>query len=322
MKLTRALLLIVLPALALGAGGCFTGVESTPRIRQTDVQRQQAAGVTSEQLFLSDIKPVAPAQWNPGRQWLVTNDRISLIFTPASDNTSNLKGHRIFFENVKGATSLTGDDAGEITFRSDDGHRLYYRVPGLTQERVDTLTSLDIPFAVDLDLVSRINDVMAGKRLYVRTPSWYDHATRSAVNGLRHIEVTVDSVVPGDENFPAAVCFSIADSNLAKSAGVADKEYMLYMTAGMTRGGSRSFDTLFAFDNPRNRYPEIQDDVWEYIIRSRIRKNMTRDECRLALGSPPSVERVPTYGGMVERWSYTDGVYLIFEDGYLTRFRQ
>ena len=142
------------------------------------------------------------------------------------------------------------------------------------------------------------------------------------MNGLRHIEVTVDSVVPGDENFPAAVCFSIADSNLAKSAGVADKEYMLYMTAGMTRGGSRSFDTLFAFDNPRNRYPEIQDDVWEYIIRSRIRKNMTRDECRLALGSPPSVERVPTYGGMVERWSYTDGVYLIFEDGYLTRFRQ
>ena len=318
MKLTRALLLIILPALALGAGGCFTGVESTPRIRQADVQRQQAANITSEQRFLSDIRPEAPADWKPGRQWLVANDRISLIFTPASDNSSNLKSHRIFFESVKGATTLTGDDAGEITFRSDDGRRLYYRVPGLTQQKIDTLSSLDIPFAVDIDLVERINNAMAGKKLYVRTPSWYDISTRAAVNGLRHIEVLVDSVVPGDENFLAAVCFSIVDSSLAKSAGMNNNEYMLYMS----RGGSRSFDTLFAFDNPRNRHPEIQDDVWEYIIRSRIKKNMTRDECRLALGSPPSVERVPTYGGMVERWSYTDGVYLIFEDGYLTRFRQ
>ena len=317
MRLSRALLIFILPALALGAGGCFTGVESTPRIRQADVQRQQAAEVTSEQLFLSDIKPVAPSQWQPGRKWLVANNRIALIFTPASENTDKLKGHQIFFESVKGATSLTGDDAGEITFRTDDGRRLYYRVPGLTQERIDTLETLDIPFAVDLDMVCRINDAMTGKRLYVRTPSWYDPASRSAVNGLRHIEVRVDSVVPGDENFLAAVCFSVVDSKLAAAAGMAGKEFMLYMG----RNGSRAFDNLFAFDNPRKRHPEIQDDVWEYIIRSRIKKNMTRVECRLALGSPPSVERVPTHGGMVERWSYTDGVYLIFEDGYLTRFR-
>ena len=115
MRLSRALLIFILPALALGAGGCFTGVESTPRIRQADVQRQQAAEVTSEQLFLSDIKPVAPSQWQPGRKWLVANNRIALIFTPASENTDKLKGHQIFFESVKGATSLTGDDAGEIT---------------------------------------------------------------------------------------------------------------------------------------------------------------------------------------------------------------
>ena len=48
---------------------------------------------------------------------------------------------------------------------------------------------------------------------------------------------------------------------------------------------------------------------------------MTRDECRLALGAPPEVLRTPSYGGMREVWSYSDGVFLIFEDGYLTRFR-
>ncbi len=68
MRLSRALLIFILPALALGAGGCFTGVESTPRIRQADVQRQQAAEVTSEQLFLSDIKPVASLAMAAGPQ--------------------------------------------------------------------------------------------------------------------------------------------------------------------------------------------------------------------------------------------------------------
>ena len=47
---------------------------------------------------------------------------------------------------------------------------------------------------------------------------------------------------------------------------------------------------VFAFDNPRRRYPEIKDDVWELIIRSRLRDGMTRDECRLALGAPCKIK--------------------------------
>ena len=97
---------------------------------------------------------------------------------------------------------------------------------------------------------------------------------------------------------------------------------MVYMSIGRSRAATRNFDTLFSFTDPRSSYPEIKDEVWELIIRSRVRSNMTRDEVRLALGSPASVERVPTYGGMIERWSYTDGVYLVFEDGFVTRFRQ
>ena len=160
MKLIRSVLTLILPALLFGAGGCFTGVESTPRIKESDVRQQQAAGISSEQMFLSDITPVPPRLWTPDRQWLVANNRISLIFSPKSDNTDNLAGHTIRFEGVAPAKSLTGDDAGEITFRSDDGRRLYYHVPGLSASKIDTLSRLDVPFTVDLDIVAKIDSGM------------------------------------------------------------------------------------------------------------------------------------------------------------------
>ena len=48
---------------------------------------------------------------------------------------------------------------------------------------------------------------------------------------------------------------------------------------------------------------------------------MTRDECRLALGAPNSYRTIPVYNAIVEQWNYDDGLYLIFEDGILTRYR-
>lgn len=322
MRLIRSVLTFILPVLLFGAGGCFTGVESTPRIKKSDVRQQQAEGISPEQLFLSDITPVPPRLWTPDRQWLVANSRISLIFSPKSDNTDNLSGHTIRFEGVAPAKSLTGDDAGEVIFRTDDGRRLYYHVPGLTASKIDTLSRLDIPFTVDLDLVARIDSAVTGRKLFIRTPAWYSATTHNLIQGLRHIEVQIDSVAPGNENFAAAVFFSISDSGILAQLKERPHEYMVYMSIGNNRAATRNFDTLFSFSDPRTAHPEIKDDVWELIIRSRVRNNMTRDEVRLALGSPASVERMPTYGGMIERWSYTDGVYLIFEDGFVTRFRQ
>ena len=306
--------------LLLGTSGCFTGVESTPRINASDVRKQQATNVKAEQLFLSDVLPQRPTDWSKGRALLVSDDRISLIFGSSSDDAGHLRGHKIYFDSFVTALNLTGEEEAELVFRSDDGRFLHYRVPGITMARLDTLKAFDVPFTVDLELVARVDSIMRGCRYYVRTPAWYTPDSRIAVQGLRHVEVKIDSVVAGDENFQAAVYFSLTDAELAKRACPDGKNRMLYMSIGRKRA-TRTFDTFFAFDNPRKLYPEIRDDVWQLIIESRVRDGMSRDECRLALGAPPAIERVPTYGGMRERWSYSDGVYLIFDDGLLSRYR-
>lgn len=319
-KIIRTVSISILAALSLSVGGCFTGVESTPRINDSDVRRNQAAGTTSEQLFLSDIKPAKPSEWQVGRAFKVTNDRISLIFTSASDRTDNLAGHTIYYEQTAPAIGLTGDNA-EISFRSDDGRRLYYR-PDISLERLDTIHELQIPFTVDLDVVSRIDSTLRGNSYYVRTPAWYSTTTRQALQGMRHIEVRIDSVSVGDENFLAAVYFTPIDPIATAAAVDSTRNCMVYMSIGTSRAATRNFDTLFAFENPRKAYPEIKDDVWQLIVRSRVRAGMTREECRLALGTPPNIVRIPTNGGMVEQWTYSDGIYLIFEDGFLSRYRR
>ena len=57
------------------------------------------------------------------------------------------------------------------------------------------------------------------------------------------------------------------------------------------------------------------------IVNSKVAAGMTRDECRLALGAPNSFRTIPVYNAVVEQWNYDDGMYLIFEDGILTRYR-
>lgn len=308
-------------ALLLLTSACFTGVEGTPRINADDVRKQRAAGTSAEALFLADVSPQPPSQWAPGKPFFVVNDRISLIFTSASDRTDGLKGHTIHFEGFTPAMSLMGDDTSEAVFRSDDGRRLYYRIAGLSAARLDTLSVLAVPFTVDPAQVAHADSAMRGAHYFIRTPMWYRPDTRTATEGLRHVEVTVDSVGAGDENFPAAVYFTVTDPALQAKVCPDGGNRMVYMSFGHSRSATRNFDVLFSFTDPRKKYPAIKDDVWALITTSKVREGMTRDECRLALGAPPSLERIPTTAGMAERWRYTDGVFLIFEDGFLTRFR-
>ena len=318
---SKRILLFFLPTVILLAAACFTGVESTPRINADDVRRQNAGTVSAEALFLADIKPTPPAAWKPERALLVANDRISLALTAASQRRDRLAGHTIYFEGFTPARSLTGDDASEAVFRADDGSRIYYRLPGVDAARLDTLASLDVPFTIDLETVARLDSVLRGMKVYVRTPAWYSPDTRVAVQGFRHVEVLIDSVAPGDENFPAAVFFSLTDPELRRQACPDGKNRMMLMSVGDSRAATRNFDTFFAFTDPRRSYPDIKDDIWQHIIRSNVKEGMTRDECRLALGAPTSLERIPTTAGVAERWRYTDGIFLIFEDGVLTVFR-
>lgn len=291
---------------------CFTGVESTPRISANDVKKEKIK-VTPEQQFLSDLLPQPPSEWQPGKLFYVTDPKISIIFTSQSSaDKDNVAGSNIAFQSMRPVTSVTGEEVTEVEFVSPNGGHLFYR-DNTPYGQVAERRQLEIPFTIEQDLVQQARDRLVGKEYYITSPLWYLADGTKSINGLRHIPVQIVDVMPGNSAFPLRVVFRPTDSSSC---------YSVYMSVGNMRTSTRNFHTLFAFENPRKRYPDITDENWQLIMHSRVAEGMTRDECRLALGSPQTVGQRPARAGMVEYWSYSDGIYLLFEEGYLTFFRR
>ncbi len=308
MNILTRLILSSLSALTLAS--CFTGIESTPKITSGDVRRRQTP-TADEENFLSDVGATRPSLWTAGKRFYVTDNKIAILFTVNSDNKNDLAGHELMFKSFEPVSSLTGEGSTDIVLTSDRGDDLHYTV-NIPYDRLMKRQRFDIPFTVERSVVDSVNAAMSGNRYYITTPKWYDSATDKEIKALRHIPVRIGGVAPGNSVYPLKVTFS-SDS--------IPGEYYILMTYGSDKASTRNFNKLFAFDNPRDRYRHITDHTWQLIIHSKIEEGMTRDECHLALGTPNAVKTVPTNAAVYEQWSYDDGVYLIFEDNILTRFR-
>lgn len=309
----RLWIVAILIVTLTGLPSCFTGVESTPKITAKDIKKKNATE-TPEDALLADIAGQRPATWQPGKRFYVTDDRIALIFMPGSgmdarQAAQSLVGHDIVLDNIGQVMSITGEAQVELTFVAPDGRKLGYR-PGTTVEAFRTADSFEVPFTVERSLVDSVRSRLVGNTYYILT------GRRIGADGFEHkaprySPVRILDVIPGNASQPLRVIFS---ENGAP-------EESLLMTVGRKHTATRNFQTLFAFDNPRKRYPTITDQIWELITASQVQVGMTSAECRLALGAPNDYRRVPSTGGMVEFWQYDNGTFLRFDDGRLSMFR-
>lgn len=299
-------------AVGLSLAGCFTGIESTPRISQNDVRKREAVDRTPEQKFMSDIRPEAPSLWHDGKRFFVTDDKISIIFAPDESDVDSLAGHDLVFKRFEDVPSLTGNGATIAVFDSPGRKGEFrYRIDVAPSE-LSSRDRLEVPFTVERSVVECVDSMMKGQTYYISTPKWFKASDNSAFMGKRHIPAKITKVEAGTFIYPLKVFFSPDNYN---------EEFWIPMTVGSDRAATRNFHLVFNFDNPRKRYPRITDETWQLITDSKVAVGMTRDECRLALGAPNSFRTIPVINAVVEQWSYDDGMYLIFEDGILTRFR-
>ncbi|MCM1076247.1 MAG: hypothetical protein NC411_02665 [Bacteroides sp.] len=304
LKLLPAMLLTVMLT------ACFTGVEYTPRVSQRDVRRENII-ITPEDTFLAHVTEEGLADWKPGKRFRVTDDKIRLIFGATVSPYDSLGGKTLVFTGVKEAPSITGTTVTDISFRlePDDGRRFVYRL-NRTIAKVEAQGPLSVPFTIQESLVDEARALMDGGHYYVLTKTWRDDNDNS-VNGRQFVPVTVDSVSPGNDIYPIKVSFTDEGGHSAR----------IFLHPGPRGYTPRSFPALFSFTNPRLKFPSITDESWEKITNGRVSIEMTRDECRLALGAPREVDRGTDNSYLREVWLYENGVYLVFEDGILKLYR-
>ena len=303
------------PFFAFLCSSCFTGVESTRKIGRSDVRHQKAAEQSAEQRYLSSILPERLGSWSPGKEFLVSDERIKVIFTPASNPLPLSVGDTLRFVKTEEVVSPVGKATDLYFSRSQDTSPYIYRINSSLDEILQR-DQVEIPFTVEMSIPRGVDEKLRGKEFYVITPRWFD-LNGNLSTRIKYIPVKIIDVLPGNHEFPVKIIFS----PIFKGFNDNDR-FAFYMSVGNTTTSSRNFETLFSLKNPRDKYPAITDEIWDYIIQNRVKEGMTRDEARLALGSPVDVDRGHDYSSVYERWTYDGGVYLIFRDGFLETFRR
>lgn len=307
--ISKFLLVMAAAYLSVAVTSCFTGIESTPEITADDVKKQNIV-TREEDGFLSDITSVPFSRWEKGKRFYVADDKFTMLILPARGNPSSLKGSIIEYDSYNSVTDISGNNILEIKFLTPDGIPLLYRT-GQTQSDISSRDRIDIPFLVEMSVVEAARERLKGNTYYIITSSWYDTAQQS-FRGRKYIPVKITDLLPGNGVYSAILMMEDEKS----------KPFLLFLSLADDLKSLRGFSSLFSFTDPRKNYPQITDDTWRNIINGRVAPDMTRQECRLALGAPATVDRGVGYSSIREIWTYEDGVYLIFEDNLLRSYRQ
>lgn len=294
---------------------CGTGIEVTEHVTNKDVRRA-IEQVDSHQtiITLEAYQDSLPA-WEIGKRFWVTDNQVTQLLAHQEGydkDTLSLAGHVVNYVGHH-TGGLYNDDNRYIfiDFLDSLNNLTYSCRAGRAADAFRR--GFSIPMLIDLDMVEHYARQVVGKDYYIRTSIWYERKTEKMIDGRHFIKVHIDSVLPGNAVLPMRVLFTTADSH---------EQAMVWMSDQTSTMQGRSFDAMFVSSDPHLAYPAITDVNWERITRSQVVEGMTKEECRLALGTPKRINEVPDQAGMREYWYYDGGSYLFFVDGLLRQFRK
>ena len=250
-------------------------------------------------------------EWEIGRKFIYLDDDLSALIHPQtiSSGDSSYRGKIFIYEGMVEASPWR---KGTVNLEFTCEERKYYFKTGKSREEImnSSYTPL-LPMLVSDEDISKARQLLVGKTLYTRPATWVDSIGNTSSN-RRYCPVKIVDIQPGNSIYPIALVFKDETSSTYRIFG------SLTQTSRMQ---AATFDRLFTFDNPRCSYKDIPDKHWRLITLGRVTEGMTKEECRLSLGSPQNAREIPTYSGLKEEWFYRTGAYLYFEDGKLSRYR-
>ena len=289
--------------------GCFTGVESTPRISAPDAKETAS---TPEDAVLQGVGREATRLWRPGKEFIVTDNRLPIALGTTVSEAPDLAGKTVWFVRFDGVRSLTGDSVTDVVFVTPSGKNLNFRVDRAPSSLRSSDSPLVVPFTIEASIVDEGRKRLQGNTYYLATRLWRDENDQ-IVGGRTYVPVVITAVEPGNESLPIKVYF--------KETSADGRSGILLLTPEANAKTPRTFAKQFTIADPRKRHSNISNENWKLITEGRIREGMTAEECRLALGAPKEIIRANTSSIIRQQWIYEDGRCPVFEDGIIVRTR-
>lgn len=309
---TRYILIFVI---LFFTSSCFTEIENTKKITEKDVEKvlQSQKSLSTQESKYNHIAIDSFPKWENGRKFFVVDNNVRRIFSVSTKydiDSLNLAGCQLEYIGFEENSVLDNRPKVELNFT--DGVYVYKYSTGKTLSEIrNKKIMLTIPFMVDLAIVDKYKREISNKDFYIRTSIWYDEKG-NMIQGKKFVKVKLTNVYPGDKVFPLKVSFVTNEGRVA----------YVFMSTKQSSVQNRLFDNLFTEEDIRISYPLISNENWEHIVNGNVALEMTKDECRLALGNPNNIQERPTYDGLQEYWFYGDGMYLMFFDGLLKQYRK
>lgn len=291
--------------------GCFfTGVESTQKVSEKEVSRALSELERKQpSLTLTTYNDSVPS-WRPGKRFFVTDNQVRLIFNNITTDSISLAGTCLVYDGFESGSVLDNRETLNLKFLTQDGKTLIFRT-GKTLEQFSSTFS--IPLLIDMDMVEDANRQLQGKEVYIKTSIWYDPESGEMKRGRQFVKVKIERVEPGNKVLPLRVSFQAIDSG---------ESAFLWMSSPSALMHNRDFDSMFSLRDIHDSYPDISASTWQLITNGNVAVGMNKEECRLALGAPKRISRLPDQTGLREYWYYDGGSYLFFVDGLLNQFRK
>lgn len=309
-------LVFLLPLLQVCLVACNTGIETTKAIKMSRAERKEVRP-GNEELLADSIVSQPLSAWKPGKPFMVADDKVALVLESGNDSYGavrhSLKNHVFRFDGTESRSDAGGETVTLIRFR--DGDNIYKYNTGRNADNArHYITGLDIPMMIDLDMVALADSLLKGRRIWIMNQLWYD-GSGNKLNGRKYVPVNITGVRAGDIVFPCIVDFT-------DEHGASASVFMNIKAASGIGAESRTLPALFSLVDPKDAYPSILPDNWKLIQSGNVALGMTKDECRLALGTPSDVDAGHNWSSTIDVWSYKDGMFLQFEDGLLVNFRR
>lgn len=308
-----AVSLILLITLPLMLVSCFTGVEGTKKVSDKDVSKAISRSQTAmkKQDLLVAYKDSVPA-WRQGKRFYVTDSQVKLIFAPSNSvnsDTLQLAGKTLVYDGYSVGGVLDNRKTINLVFSDGSSNYTY----STNKEIQEFNSQFQIPFLIDEDMVTFYSKQLSDKDFWIKTALWYDVNNERMIKGRQFIKVHVERVEPGNKVFPLKVVFSAVDGG---------QEAFVWIATNIEVMKDRDFGSLFTSEDLREKHKDITDANWTRITNCQVVEGMTKEECRLSLGTPKQVRQRPTYDGLNEIWYYDGGSFLLFADGLLKEFRK
>ncbi len=288
---------------------CNTGIENTKTIRMSKSE-MKSTRTTEEDLFMADLQAPLLNKWSRGKRFLVTDERAALVFEGINNlDSANLAGKIIEYLGVEEKINPAGKKEAVIVFQTGK-NLLRFPTDKSFEDASTSVSSMDVPMIIDLDLVSNASDYLRGKKLWTRTRLWYDEEG-AKLDGRQFVPVKIIDVYPGTMIFPLKLHLMDEEGN----------SFVLYMNLKKSGKESRTFASLFTLSDPKQKYTFVQPEHWQLIERGLVCNGMTKEECKLSIGLPSDVNSGHDWNSTIEFWQYPNGTFLRFEDGILIGFR-